>query len=270
MARPSNGYDDGTWPRGRLFLLLVVVFSTVMALFFGLGVALWAAILGTGPASPGTAPQASDAGVRGDAYRDQVAAQPMLWVPGSAATTPNVGAELGPTMTLPAASTMGAVGVPSGFPHTPEGAVAQLAAIEVTVVEAMSIPVAHQVHAAWTLPGGVTAGEWKMTRNVQSFLTTAGGQDHTKDDTILVAATPAAGQVKGTDGPDWVLACVLLDIRAAIVTDARIGYGHCERLVWHDGRWLIGPGTPPAKAPSVWPGSDLARQVGWRPFEEQR
>ena len=83
-----------------------------------------------------------------------------------------------------------------------------------------------------------------------------------------VAATPAAGQVKGTDGPDWVLACVLLDVRAAIVTDARIGYGHCERLTWTDGRWLIGPGTPPAKAPSVWPGSDLAIQAGWRTFQE--
>ena len=103
-----------------------------------------------------------------------------------------------------------------------------------------------------------------MTRNVQSFLTTAGGQGNAKDDTVLVAATPAAGQVKGTDGPDWVLACVLLDVRAAIVTDARIGYGHCERMPWHDGRWLIAPGTPPAKAPSTWPGSDLALQAGWR------
>ncbi len=61
-----------------------------------------------------------------------------------------------------APSMVGPAGVPSGFPHTPEGAVAQLAAIEVTVVEAMSIPTAHQVHAAWTLPGGVGAGEWAM------------------------------------------------------------------------------------------------------------
>jgi len=270
MARHTPEYADGAWSRGRLFLLLVVVFATVVALFFGLGVALWASILGPSRAAPRVTPPASYARVRGEGYRDQLATQPMLQVPGSAATTPNVGAELGPTMTLPEATFEGPERVPSGFPHTPEGAVAQLAAITITVVEAMSIPTAHEVHAAWSRPGGVTAREWAMTRNVQSFLTAAGDQDHTKDDTILVAATPAAGQVKGTDGPDWVLACVLLDIRAAILTDARIGYGHCERLTWHDGRWQIASGTPPATAPSVWPGSDLAVHAGWRTFEGSR
>lgn len=131
----------------------------------------------------------------------------------------------------------------------------------------MSIPVAHQVHAAWSLPGGVSASEWAMTRNVQVFLTTLGDQGNAKDDSVLVTATPAAGQVKGTDGPDWVLACVLLDVRAAVATTARIGYGHCERLTWHNGRWQIAPGTPPAKAPSTWPGSDLALQAGWRTWQ---
>ena len=265
----THSTTPGGWPRWRLYALLVAVLATAMALVTGLGIALWVALIPQAPVAANP-PQGSDAGVRGDAYRDQVAAQPMLQVPGSAATTPTVGAELGPTMALPPPSTVGPAGVPSGFPHTPEGAVAQLAAIEVTVVEAMSIPTAHRVHADWALEGGAAAGEWAMTRNVQSFLTAAGGQEHTKDDTILVAATPAAGQVKGTDGSDWVLACVLLDVRAAIVTDARIGYGHCERMTWTEGRWLIGPGTPPAKAPSVWPGSDLAVQAGWRTFQEPR
>ena len=265
----THSTTPGGWPRWRLYALLVAVLATAMALVTGLGIALWVALIPLAPVAANP-PQGSDAGVRGDAYRDQVAAQPMLQVPGSAATTPTVGAELGPTMALPPPSTVGPAGVPSGFPHTPEGAVAQLAAIEVTVVEAMSIPTAHRVHADWALEGGAAAGEWAMTRNVQSFLTAAGGQEHTKDDTILVAATPAAGQVKGTDGSDWVLACVLLDVRAAIVTDARIGYGHCERMTWTEGRWLIGPGTPPAKAPSVWPGSDLAVQAGWRTFQEPR
>ena len=103
-----------------------------------------------------------------------------------------------------------------------------------------------------------------MTRNVQSFLTNAGGLGNTKDDSVFVSASPAAGQIKGVDGPDWVLACVLLDVQATIVTDARIGYGHCERMQWTDGRWMIAPGTPPAPAPSVWPGSELALQAGWR------
>lgn len=152
----------------------------------------------------------------------------------------------------------------SGFPHSPEGAVGQLAAIEVRVVESMSIPVTHDLYDAWALPGGVGATDWELTGHVRAFLTAAGTTGNTKDATVLVTATPAAGQVKGTDGPDWVLACVLLDVRVAIVTDARLGYGHCERMQWSDGRWLIGPGTPPATAPSTWPGSDLAIRAGWR------
>ena len=60
------------------------------------------------------------------------------------------------------------------------------------------------------------------------------------------------------------MACVLLDVRAVIVTQARIGSGHCERPQRTGDRWLIAPCTPPATAPSTWPGSDLAIRAGWR------
>lgn len=255
--------NAGGWPRSRLIMLVGSVTATAVALTAGLGLAVWYALA---PAPPVVSDisTVADAGIHGEAFRDQIAAQPMLQAPAAAASTPNIATELGPTMALPDGTSVGAAGVTSGFPHTPEGAVAQLAAIEVTVVEAMSIPVAHQVHAAWALPGGATTEEWAMTRNVQAFLTTIGDLGNSKDDTIFVSATPAAGQVKGSDGPDWVLACVLLDVNAAIVADARIGYGHCERMQWTAGRWMIAPGTPPVKAPSVWPGSDLALQAGWR------
>ena len=51
-----------------------------------------------------------------------------------------------------------------------------------------------------------------MTDNVQSFLRSGkqGGQE--MDATTVVVATPAMAMVKGIDGPDWVVACVLLDI----------------------------------------------------------
>lgn len=258
--------EPGAWARWRLLATLAGVALTALTLLIGLGLAVWTTIVTT-PPPPTTAESASVAGERGDAYRDQVAAQSMLQVPAAAASTPDVSTSLAPTLEVAVPDSVGPAGVPTGFPRTSEGAVAQLAAIEVTVVEAMSIPVAHQVHDAWSLPGGSSAAEWTMTRNVQVFLNTLGDQGNAKDDSVLVTATPAAGQVKGTDGPDWVLACVLLDVRAAVATTARIGYGHCERMSWHDGRWQIGPGTPPAKAPSTWPGSDLAVQAGWRTWQ---
>ena len=38
-------HETGTWPRWKLYLFVVAALITVMALFFGLGLALWAMIL---------------------------------------------------------------------------------------------------------------------------------------------------------------------------------------------------------------------------------
>lgn len=153
----------------------------------------------------------------------------------------------------------------SGFPRTPEGAAAQLAAIEVRVLSVMSLPLATEVYHDWAMPGGVGAADWSQTRNVQSFLTHARQSSNELDPGTLVSVTPAAIQIKGTDGPDWVVACVLLDVRAALKAEARMGYGTCERMQWTGDRWLIGPGAPPAPAPSTWPGSDASVEAGWQP-----
>lgn len=172
---------------------------------------------------------------------------------------------LPPAIRLPAATTVGASGVPSGFPNTLEGAAAQLAAIEVRVLSAMSLPLATEVYRDWAIPGGVGAANWSQTRNVQSFLTHARQSSNQLDPGTLVSVTPVAIQIKGTDGPDWVVACVLLDVRAALRAEARMGYGTCERMQWTGDRLLIGPGAPPAPAPSTWPGSDASVEAGWQP-----
>jgi hypothetical protein len=178
----------------------------------------------------------------------------------------------GPVIDVPPATGVGPGQVPTGFPPTPGGAVGQLAAIETTVLQGMSIPQANHVYEQWALPGGAGVADWALTKNVQNFLASA-GQGQSKDPTVAVTATPAAGQVKATDGPDWVLACVLLDVRATITVQARIGYGYCERMQWHatptgtdgdGGRWMIAPGATAAAAPSTWPGTDIAFKAGWR------
>ena len=116
---------------------------------------------------------------------------------------------------------------------------AQLAAIEVRVLSAMSLPLVTEVHRDGAMPGGVGAADWSQTRNVQSFLTHARQSSNQLDPGTLVSVTPAAIQIKGTDGPDWVVACVLLDVRAALKAEARMGYGTCERMQWTGDRWLI-------------------------------
>ena len=60
------------------------------------------------------------------------------------------------------------------------------------------------------------------------------------------------------------MACVLLDVRATITVEARMGYGYCEQMQWREGRWMIAPGASPAPAPSTWPGSEVSVRAGWR------
>ncbi|WP_256791969.1 hypothetical protein [Terrabacter sp. Ter38] len=267
-----------------------------LVLLVGLGLAVYYALgsMGTStassPAATGGTHEAEilgDAGrglpagaVRGQAYRDNTATAPMLKVDPDSARRGVPSAQPAPTLLVPAATRTGPAGVPTGFPKTPAGAVAQLAAIDATVLQGMSIPQVNDVHHGWTLVGAVGVASWPLTQNVQAFLAAA-RQGQSTEPGVTVTVTPAAGMVKGVDGDDWVLACVLLDVQAVITTDAQIAYGHCERMQWtaqpesnltggarrqavNGGRWMIAPGPSPAPAPSTWPGTDLALRAGWR------
>ncbi|WP_404388828.1 hypothetical protein [Humibacillus xanthopallidus] len=305
-GRSAGRYDGaaGTgWDRRRLLTVLAGGVLAALVFLVGLGFAVYyalgsvgrstasvsspAATVGTGGArSLGDAGRDASTGAgRGQAYRDSIAAAPMLTVEPDSARRGVPSAHPAPTLLVPAATGTGPAGVPTGFPKTPAGAVGQLAAIESTVLQGMSIPQVNDVHHRWTLTGAVGVASWPLTQNVQAFLAAA-GQGQSKDLAVTVTVTPLAGMVKGVDGDEWVLACVLLDVQAVITTDARIAYGHCERLQWTDdagtdgtgvegtggargpggrgGRWMIAPGPSPAPAPSTWPGTDLAIQAGWR------
>ncbi len=157
----------------------------------------------------------------------------------------------------------GAGGVNTGFPRTPEGAVAQLADLDLTVLTAMRPELARTAYQAWALPGGVGPEEWIITRNVdsfhRSFATTGAGN-------VTITVTPVAAQVAAIDGPDAVTGCVLLEIHARARGEGRLTYGHCEHLQWADARWQIAPGDPPTQPAAVIPGSAEAAAAGWRPW----
>lgn len=266
MARAAQ-----PWERQRLLLLFGALVTAAAMMVAGLGFAVWYAVTGTAGAAQAdagagaavAAPAASATATPGDP-RDEIAAQPMLAVNRSAAFTPDVTTRQAGSIAVPAATIdLGEADAPTGFPHTPQGAVGQLAAIEKTVLESMSLPAARAVHQAWVAPGGPAFENWELTRNVQSFLTSAKQSGTEKDITTLVSVTPAAAIVKGTDGSDWAVVCVLADVRAAITVESRMGYGWCQRMQWIDGRWMIAAGAAPAAAPSVWPGSALAIDAGW-------
>ncbi|MEO6605988.1 MAG: hypothetical protein ABIN55_10280, partial [Aeromicrobium sp.] len=126
----------GEWSRRQLVIVLGIVVAVVVMLIVGLAYAVGSALSagsGDAPASldsaDGSWPTDSN-GVRGDRYRDAVAAVPMLEV-GSEDLKAVAPALAEPKrIAIDPPSSTGAVDVPSGFGHTPEGAVGQLAAIE--------------------------------------------------------------------------------------------------------------------------------------------
>ncbi|UJH71754.1 hypothetical protein [Ornithinimicrobium sp. INDO-MA30-4] len=262
----SEGSDVQAWSRGRLLAILGVAAAVALLLLVGLGLAIYQALSSSGEETQATTQQAVTTTAlpeSGTERRAVIAAQPMLSADSSSALEGTPSTTPAEIIEIPALTDVGPAQVPSGVPHTPEGAAAQLAAIDKAVLEGMSIPQTHEVYQDWSQEGAGEAQDWVMTQNVQAFLTSAGASGQSKDDLTTVTVTPAAAQIKGTDGQDWVLACVLLDVTAVIRQSEQIAYGHCEAMAWVDGRWVIAAGPTPAPAPSTWPGTDLAEEAGW-------
>jgi hypothetical protein len=265
--RARSAAPTQPWSRERLLVMLIGSALAVVLLLTGLVMAI---VYSLADRAAAPAVVAQEGQVESSLpIRDRIAAAPMASLDPDAAFTPDPAVTEAAPIKVPMPPVVGPAEVPSGFPHTPQGAVGQLAAIEQMVLESMSLPVTNTVHSAWAQPGGPSLEEWELTRNVQTFLASArqGGQE--KDFTTLITANPAAGLVKGTDGPDWAVVCVLMDVQAAIKTESRMGYGLCSRMQWIDGRWQIAAGAAPAKAPSAWPGSRAAADAGWLTWTDE-
>lgn len=255
------------WPRWRLILGLTAVATACLLLFGGLVATTLALVVPSTPETEQVYVVATPPS--GEDRRNTIAASSLPDVPRDARWPHAPAVVPPPEITIPVPASTGPAGVSSGFPRTPEGALGQLAAIEVRVLEAMSIPVLNQVHSAWVAPGGPQLAAWEMSANVQAFLGAVPHETPDRiDDTTTVTVVPVGAQVKGTDGPDWVLACVMVEVRATVATDARMAYGHCSRMVWADDRWLIAPGVPPAAVDGAWPGTQAFIDAGWKTWRQ--
>lgn len=194
--------------------------------------------------------------------RDDIAAEPMLQLPASAARPqPMVTHTAGPPIAMPAATdTTGLVA--TGFPQTPEGALAQLAAIDALALRDLNPAQVLRVYEWAAEPGAVQLQRWTPYVAAAAALGAASVPEGTAD--LASTFTPVAGQVKGVVGDDFVVACVLGEWQVTYRETARAGAADCQRMVWADGRWRIGAGEQPAYGPSAWPGSADAVRAGWR------
>ncbi len=286
MPRPSRQRQQprvaAVWSRPKLLALLGATTAVVMLLLTGLVLVVIDAV-GTSTSSrpePASstprAPQPDGSkkvgpsafgdgtGAGEVAARDRLAAHRMPAVPESASHPAPVSlTDPGPPILLPPSTHTGPAGVPSGYPHTPEGALAQLAAIDQTALSSGSLAGVRAVIADWALPGGPTTSSWSGVQAMARLLTAAGLSGGGSPQ-LAIVATPLMGLVKGTVGTAFVVPCIDLELDVTLTSTARGAVADCQRMLWQAGRWMIGPEPEPALAPSVWPDSDLALQVGYR------
>jgi hypothetical protein len=215
-----------------------------------------------GPAAAVSSPSPSASGFDRPAA-DALAAEPMLAVDPNAAQPSPLSAAAPGAIQLPAASGVGPAGVPTGFPHTPEGALAQMAALEQTGFETGTLDGIRDVIGSWAAPGGPTPASWSGVAAMAQFLGAA-GLSGGGDPQLVLRMTPLMGLIKGAVGPDFAVVCVDFEADATLQATSRVAVADCERMSWDGAAWLVGAGAEPATPPSVWADTDLAIRAGYK------
>lgn len=264
---------SAVWSRRKLLALLAGAAGLAVLLLAGVALAAVSA-LSADQSPPAAAADAGGAGQRDRgpggrpvsaeaAARDALAADPMPTT-GRAAAMPGPVSTRDPgVIVLPRAAGTGPADVPTGFPRTPQGALAQLAAIDVTAMQTGSVDGVREVIDGWAAAAGPTGDSWSGVQGMASLLTAA-GLSGAGSPQLAIVVRPAMGLIKGTVGSDFAVVCLDLEFTVTLAQTARVAIADCQRMEWDGQRWAIGPGPEPAPGPSVWPGTDLATDVGYR------
>lgn len=253
------------WTRRRLQILLGGGVAVVLGVLAGGAWSVASVVTG------GSDVVDSSNGVMQSA-QDQLASKQLPDAPLEAAQPGSLSSGETGTLEIPAPMEVGEMGVATGFPHTPEGALAQLAAIDSTALTSASVRGAQDVIAHWAAPGGPSPEGWSGVQAMAALLESAGMTSDAQN-SITIAAEPKMGYIKGTVGDDFVVPCIDFIVTATILTGTQTGQpqqvaaADCQRMVWRDDRWVIGPGEEPAPAPSLWPGSQASFDAGYQWLE---
>lgn len=266
-ARSTRGLGVGAVAAAALMVTGVVL--AVVPRHHGGATAAGAgpATAGPDPAPTAAAPTAAPGPVDDQGARDAVADRPMPSYPLASATPqPVTTRDPGEPITLPSCGVAGQAGVPTGCPHTREGAMAQLAAIDQTALQSGTLAGARAVIAAWALPGGPTTTSWSVIAAIAQTM------NDTRMDSgarLPLTVTPMMGLFKGQVGADYVVPCIDFEFALVLARTARVAAADCQRMVWTGGRWMIGPGSEPAGSPNAWPDTDAAIAAGYRDLSWQ-
>lgn len=263
VYRSALADPETEWTRRRLQVFLGAAVVVVLAMVAG-GVWSLASLLNDAAGSSGGAATSGSA----QSAQDQLADQQLPRASLEAAQPGSLSAGETGTIEMPPPTQVGEAGVATGFPRTPEGALAQLAAIDATALGSASVRGAQQVVTVWAVPGGPTAESWSGVQAVAALLASAGLPADAQH-AITVSAEPKMGFIKGTVGGGFVVPCIDFIVTATTASGQpqRVAAADCQRMVWQEGRWVIGEGAEPAPAPSLWPGSQASFDAGYQWLE---
>jgi len=272
---PRGPRRDPVWGRNKLVALLAAVVAAALLLVSGLVLAVYYTLHATrhgsahranqpaSPGRPGSGVPSRAAASSPQAARDALASKTMPSVDLDVSTPGMVSTRDPGAIAIPAATRTGPTGVPTGFPHTAEGALAQLAAIDQAALQSGTLDGTREVIAAWAAPNGPTPRSWSGVKAMAELLDSAGLSGGGSPQLSLVV-TPLMGLIKGSVGSDFVIPCIDFEVDATLAQTQRVATADCQRMVWDTTRWVIGPGFEPATPPSVWPDTDTAIDVGYR------
>lgn len=262
--------------RARVITALGVFALVLVAVIVGL---VWAGHQSSpttsAPATPaGADPVPGGAGAPGPvvgagswdvAGETALATAPMRQFP-STASMPQTLAPSGlPVIDVPAPTRTNPAGVGEGFPATPQGAIGQLAALEVAGLADLNPQTYNAAYTSISLPGAPDPAATPLGVQVNKVYSQVVLQGSTGQP-ISSRWQLAGAQVKGvTSAGRSVVVCVAGELQLAQVNSAQTGTGDCQAMRWTGRDWRIAPVPVAARAPVTWPGSPAFVQAGYHP-----
>ncbi len=196
----------------------------------------------------------------------KLALRPMLRLPGEAAQPHPLSPQAGPELWIPEPRKTAGMWIPSGFPGTVEGALAQLKAADEVGLRGGDPAVYDRAYADIALPGAPAVDRTGLHTLLKTFRMRAGIAPGEVKPGLTVNYDVTHGQVKGTtDQGRYAVVCVLgvltFDYKGQPTS---MGVGDCQAMRWTGEVWRVSTGTQAAMASSAWPGSAESVQAGYR------
>jgi len=265
--------------RRRARRSLTGIAAAILILVLGLTAVGWFALRDrpqTINESPSPAPPDTSTGSGGwDLTAEAaLATRPMLALPEQAsAPQPLAPRPATAGLTLPA-PTGEIAGIPAGFPNTPEGAIAALAAMTTQGLRGADPQTYIHAYQALSAPGAPPADQARLTRLLSDIRSSAGIPPRGAVAGLTMGWHAVQAQIKGTtDDGRFAVVCVLGEFSADYQGRlAAYGVGDCQAMRWittdpatgANGQWLISPGPAAASAPDAWPGSQDSVNAGYQ------